>query len=122
MEWVWGYFVDSSPDPGTSKESGHDLSTKAGAVHAQPSKQESGASHWKNQEVKPSKQQRTTGQQTASGVSGAAYDDSTNPAVSRTGTPLFTLCLLSRAKGVFCDKGNVCMIMHPCGLTQLSAV
>ena len=100
MEWVWGYFVDSSPDPGTSKKSGHHSSTKAGAVHAQPSKQASGSSHWKNQEAKPSKQQRISGQQTASGLSGAAYDDSTSPSVSRTGTALsiFVCCFALQSK------------------------
>lgn len=68
MEWVWSYFVDSSTESDTQHDAGHKSSTRAGAVHAQPSKQDSGSSHWRGQEDDQSrKQQKTDGhkQQTA---------------------------------------------------------
>ncbi|KAL3161056.1 hypothetical protein ABBQ38_009439 [Trebouxia sp. C0009 RCD-2024] len=84
MEWVWNYFVDSS----TESDTQHDKSsTRAGAVHAQPSKQDSGSSHWRGQEEDQSrKQQRTDGhkQQTAPSSSPSP---SSRHVIIKTGKP-----------------------------------
>ena len=70
--------MDSSTDSDTQHDAGHESSTRAGAVHAQPSKQASGSSHWEGQhDDKSRKQQRTDGQQTAS--------SSSREVVSKTG-------------------------------------
>ena len=87
MEWVWSYFVVTNLYEGTSESSEDDQSTKAGAVHAQPSKQTRGASHWQHQEERSSKHQKTGNQQT-NGKSGADYEASgsnSSAAVTRSG-------------------------------------
>ena len=84
MEWVWSYFVDSSADSDTHHDAGHESSTRAGAVHAQPSKQASGSSYWEGQEDdKMRQQQRTDGQQTA--------PSSSIEVISKTGRFIFLL-------------------------------
>lgn len=89
MEWVWSYFVVTNLYEGTSESSEDDQSTKAGAVHAQPSKQTRGANHWQHQEERSSKHQKTGSQQT-NGKSGADYEASgsnSSAAVTRSGKP-----------------------------------
>lgn len=86
MEWVWSYFVDSSTDSDIRHDAGHKSSTRAGAVHAQPSKQASGSSHWQGQEDEKSrKQQRTDGQQTAPSSSGSTQTGASRQVISQTG-------------------------------------
>ena len=90
MEWVWSYFVDSSADSDTRHDAGHTSSTRAGAVHAQPSKQASG-SHWEGQEDdKLRKQQRTDGQQTA--------PSSSREVISKTGGSVLLLAEATQKK------------------------
>ena len=87
MEWVWSYFVVTNLYEGTTESSENGHSTKAGAVHAQPSKQTRGASHWQHQEERSSKHQKTGNQQT-NGKSGADYEASgsnSSAAVTRSG-------------------------------------
>ncbi len=87
MEWVWSYFVVTNLYEGTTESPEDDQSTKAGAVHAQPSKQTRGASHWQHQEQRSSKHQKTGNQQTV-GKSGADYeasDSNSSAAVTRSG-------------------------------------
>ena len=89
MEWVWSYFVDSSSDSDAHHDVGHKPSTRAGAVHAQPSKQDSGSSHWQGQEDdKSRKQQRTGDEQTAPLASGCSQNGAI---ISRTGRPFVSL-------------------------------
>ena len=91
MEWVWSYFVDSSADSDTRHDAGHTSSTQAGAVHAQPSKQASGSSHWEGQEDdKSRKQQRTDGQQTA--------PSSSREVISKTGRSILLLAEAAQKK------------------------
>ena len=92
MEWVWSYFVDSSTDSDTRHDAGHKSSTRAGAVHAQPSKQASGSSHWEGQkDDKSRKQQRTDGQQTAPSSSGSTKNGAFRQVISKTGWCFFLL-------------------------------
>lgn len=92
MEWVWSYFVATNLYEGTNESCEDDQSTKAGAVHAQPSKQTRGASHWQHQEERSSKHQKTGNQQTV-GKSGADYEASgsnSSAAVTRSGRSVWT--------------------------------
>ena len=106
MEWVWGYFVDSSTDTDTQHGAGHKSSTRAGAVHAQPSKQASGSSHWQGQEDdKLRKQQRTDGKQTVS--------SSSREVISKTGRSILLLTKATQQNNV--EQGLLCLhqpVMH----------
>ncbi len=78
---------------GTSESPEDGQSTKAGAVHAQPSKQTRGANHWQHQEERSSKHQKTGNQQTV-GKSGADYEASgsnSSAAVTRSGWSVWML-------------------------------
>lgn len=89
MEWVWSYFVDSSSDSDAQHDVEHESSTRAGAVHAQPSKQASGSSHWQGQEDdKSRKQQRTGEEQTAPSTSGCSQNGAIISRTGRTAVPL----------------------------------
>lgn len=101
MEWVWSYFVVTNLYEGTSESPEDDQSTKAGAVHAQPSKQTRGASHWQHQEERSSKHQKTGNQQT-NGKSGADYEASgsnSSAAVTRSGWSVLRLACCAHATG-----------------------
>lgn len=114
MEWVWSYFVDSSSDSDAHHDVGHKPSTRAGAVHAQPSKQDSGSSHWQGQEDdKSRKQQRTGDEQTAPSASGCSQNGAI---ISRTGRPFVSLAEALQetdapggSAGVCCSNASVFM-------------
>ena len=86
MEWVWSYFVDTSNDLDTRNDAGHKSSERAGTVHAQPSKQVDGSSHWEGQEDEKSrKQQRTDEHQSAPSSSSSNPTDDVREVISKTG-------------------------------------
>lgn len=97
MEWVWSYFVDQPPRPGMSTACDSHQSTKAGSMHAQPSKQ-LGSKHWQHQEDHKErllKQQKTGDQhQDRTGGSGSSYEASSSSSVTRSGD-FFCLGLLT---------------------------
>ena len=62
MEWVWSYFADKDLYEGSESEE-EDPGTKAGAMHDEPSKQDSGAAHWRDEEERSPKLQKTSGVQ-----------------------------------------------------------
>ncbi len=106
MEWVWSYFVDTDLFQGTSNARTHSQSTKAGTVHAQPSKQARGASHWQHQEERLSKMQKISDQQT-SGASGSSHEPGGSSPVSRSGQ---WLCISPRE---FCTNLTFCVGILP---------
>ena len=88
MEWVWSYFVKTDLYEGNGEAStAEEASNKAGAQHAEPSKQSKGATHWQHQEERSCKQQKT-GDQNGSRAKGSSGEISGSPAISLTGTLL----------------------------------
>ena len=79
MQWVWSYFVDKDLYEGSASEE-EDPATKAGTMHDEPSKQASGAVHWRDEEERSPKLQKTSGVQ-GEGASGAQASH----AVSKSG-------------------------------------
>ena len=114
MEWVWNYFVDSSTDPDAHKDASHKSATRAGAVHAQPSKQDSGSSHWQGQEDDQSRKQQTAPSSSCSGAS--------RHVISKTGECRPSLCRsqrqgLNQATRTSANK----QVNHEAGLTPVQA-
>ena len=86
MEWVWSYFVDKNLYKGSESEE-EDPATKAGAIHNEPSQQASGAAHWRHEEGRTPKLQKTSGLQ-SKGAPGGKYEASSansSHAVSKSG-------------------------------------